>query len=156
MPGFGKFGLGLSQVRTPVHIIGRTWSSLAGTSKSSQTCSKPVNDRLSAVPFFEMVRTPNSSFVLGAEDNRSQRSSSVGNASRRLFSKSPVPEQERSSSENAASSLGQQTPSPQRGRQIPILPLGRNDQTWETSHQPPFNPYHRPGRAHPRASRGIG
>ena len=114
-----------------------------------------MNDRLSAVPFFEMVRTPNS-FILSAEDNRPQRSSSVGNAFRRLFSKSPVPDQERSSSENAASSLGQQTPSPSRGRSIPILPLIGTDQTWETSTLPPNNPYYRPVRAHPRAKRGFG
>ena len=108
-----------------------------------------MNDRLSAVPFFEMVRTPNNSIILSTEDNRPQRSSSVGNAFRRLFSKSPVPEQERSSSENAASSLGQQTPSPQRGRHLPTSALA---DTWETSTLPPNNPYYRPVRAHPRAA----
>ena len=96
-----------------------------------------------------MARTPNNSIILSTEDNRPQWSSSVGNAFRRLFNKSPVPEQERSSSENAASSLGQQTPSPQRGRHWPTSALA---DTWETSTLPPNNPYYRPVRAHPRAA----
>ena len=100
-----------------------------------------------------MVRTPNNSIILSTEDNRPQRSSSVGNAFRRLFSKSPVPDQERSSSENAASSLGQQTPSPQRGR---LLPSPGMANTWETPTLLPNNPYYRPDRTHPTARGGKG
>ena len=63
----------------------------------------PVNDRLSAVPFSGMVRdqnTPENFFLSNNEETRgNKRASSIGATFRRLFSKSPAPQYERSSSE---------------------------------------------------------
>ena len=80
----------------------------------------------------------------------SQRSSSVGRIFQRLFSKSPKPDANRSSSENSPFSvLGNQTPSPQepsrtagaRGQTPPKNSdtTGRyGDPTPEDSSQPPY------------------
>ena len=70
-----------------------------------QTSVDSSINRLSAVPSSGMVRnpTPNNSFCFDKEETRPKRSSSVGNAFRRLFSKSPAP-LERSSSETHNSS----------------------------------------------------
>ena len=75
----------------------------------------PTNDRLSAVPSSGMVRDPidqmstSNSIDFDKEETRSnKRASSIGATFRRLFSKSPAP-QERSSSE-AKSILGQEIP----------------------------------------------
>ena len=84
-----------------------------GTSHpQASTWLPPAIDRLSAVPSLGMVRDPNlnPNFIdSNNEEIRSnKRSSSIGATFRRLFSKSPTP-QERSSSE-AKSTLGQESP----------------------------------------------
>ena len=129
----------------------------AGTSHpQASTWLPPAIDRLSAVPSLGMVRDPNlnPNFIdSNNEEIRSnKRSSSIGATFRRLFSKSPTP-QERSSSE-AKSILGQETPelaegAVTRGRTPPKKTDSPNvsSGSLESSTIPPNNSYFRPTRA---------
>ena len=126
------------------------------------TRSSPANNRLSAVPFYGMVRDPkfHIDFPNTEETRNPKRSSSVGDAFRRLFSTSPTPA-ERSSSEHNVSLLGHETSeygksAGQRGRTPPKLTSSANTSghSVESSTLPPNNRFYCPPRRQDRPNGG--
>ena len=101
-----------SSTTAPDDIKGPTGPGTGSPHAQPSSWPPPAIDRLSAVPSLGMVRDPNlnPNFIdSNIEEIRgNKRSSSIGATFRRLFSKSPTP-QERSSSE-AKSILGQEAP----------------------------------------------
>ena len=121
----------------------------SGAESPLQGSTRPTTDinRLSAVPSSGMVRGPTTNtYCFDKEETRAnKRSSSVGNAFRRLFSKSPAPP-ERSSSETqhtseTAKRRGQRGHTPPRN---PTSPNTSGSISEESSTLPPNNLFYRP------------